>query len=373
MARPLAARLAESDRLRTVLERLDDDELLALTPPSEKGKGRTAWGRSGTIEVDGAAAFLKRLPLTADEQARRRATSNGYRIPTFYSYGVGSAGFGAPREAELHRRTTEWVRNGDAAGFPLLHHERVMPRSADGDAEVISPEYLRSWNRSVAIKRYLADRIATTTELWLVLEHVPGVAEPWLQDHQADVDRLLAEVFATTTFLRAQDVVHFDAHLWNVVVDTTGSPLLTDFGLAMAGAFDLTPTERAFLAAHTTYDEALAVACVGILLRERLSTRSEQAIGSVLAAVAERGHPPEQPAGIVRTLVEHVDQLAGPDLLDLDPAIVAAVHRYEAPIKTMNVFLEELRADRSKRVPFDDATMRRQLLDAGVPLTVGHP
>lgn len=367
MARSLIDRIAESDRLRGVLERLGDDELLGLAPV-EAEQGWRAWGRSGPIEVDGTAAFLKRVPLTALEQSRRRPTSNGYRIPTFYSYGVGSAGFGAPREAALHRLTTEWVRTGATPGFPLLHHERVLPRSPDGGGRPTSPQYLRSWNRSRAIEHYLADRIASTTDLWLVLEHIPGVAEPWLQDHPADVDRVLAELFATTTFLRTNDVVHFDAHLWNVVIDPTGSPLLTDFGLALAGAFDLTPTEHAFLARHTSYDEALAVAGLGLVLRERLSTRSEAAVSRVLTAVGDRGHTPEAPAGIVRTLVEHVDELAAGDLLDLDPTLVAAVHRYAAPIVTMNVFLAELRADGSKRVPFDDATLRRQLLDAGVPL-----
>src|SRR4051812_17583845 len=75
-------------------------------------------------ESDGVPVFLKRLPLTDVEVEHPGSTRNWFKLPTYYSYGVGSAGFGSWREVVAHRVTT------GVPGFPELLHDRVMPRTA---------------------------------------------------------------------------------------------------------------------------------------------------------------------------------------------------------------------------------------------------
>lgn len=76
--------------------------------------------------------FVKRIPLTDVEHRRWFSTRNHFRMPTFYNYGVGSAGFGAWRELVAHIKTTNWVLEGACPNFPLLLHWRLLSRKDDG-------------------------------------------------------------------------------------------------------------------------------------------------------------------------------------------------------------------------------------------------
>ena len=85
----------DSEALRDRLRAMSDEELLASatagTPP-------TGLGATSTFSLGVDKVFVKRLPLTDIEAAHPYSTRNHFELPTFYSYGVGSAGFGAWRE-----------------------------------------------------------------------------------------------------------------------------------------------------------------------------------------------------------------------------------------------------------------------------------
>ena len=59
------------------------------------------------------------------------STKNLYDLPTYYQYGVGSAGFGVFRELVANIKTTNWVLQGAIANFPLLYHARIIPFSGE--------------------------------------------------------------------------------------------------------------------------------------------------------------------------------------------------------------------------------------------------
>lgn len=69
--------------------------------------------------------FVKRIPLTDLGHENPFSARNLYSLPTFYNYGVGSAGFGAFRELFAHAKTTNWVLAGEIETFPLLSHYRI--------------------------------------------------------------------------------------------------------------------------------------------------------------------------------------------------------------------------------------------------------
>ncbi len=59
---------------------------------------------------------------------------------------------------------------------------------------------------------------------------------------------------AITTYMKSQDLVHFDAHFENILTD--GELLyFSDFGLSLSSKFDLTTEEVEFLNQHKNYDQ----------------------------------------------------------------------------------------------------------------------
>ncbi|PSL00079.1 hypothetical protein CLV63_102205 [Murinocardiopsis flavida] len=140
------ARLADYATAAASLAPLSDRRLRALVDgaaPVGSGIG----GSTAELTVDGVRVFVKKVPLTDLERRPEnvRSTANLFGLPTYYQYGVGSAGFGAWRELAAHAMTTAWVLADAYPGFPLMYHWRVLPDSpaaARGDfadtAETVS-------------------------------------------------------------------------------------------------------------------------------------------------------------------------------------------------------------------------------------------
>ena len=345
---------------------LDDGAMDALAGPS----GPAGWGASGAVTVDagqgGGQVFVKRLPLTALESAHRHSTKNRHRLPAFYSYGVGSAGFGAHRELAAHVKTTGWVLADEIDTFPLLLHARVLPRrprpkhggGAD-DSWLNGPDYVRYWNGSKRIGDFIAARAASTEDVCLVLEHVPHALRGWLLDHQAAAPSLLGQLCDTLTFLHGRGVLHLDAHFGNTVTD--GDRVrLTDFGLVLDEAFELSAAERAFFESHQHYDFGEAIANLGSLLVGLMDRRDDAAKAAIAEAASIR------PGGKrAAALTTRVRQLVDAGLLDVDPVLVELIERYRDVIVFMWTFFDALQANPRKDTPFDDARLARLLDEAG--------
>lgn len=318
--------------LRERLAAMPDQELLACVPHRSTDQG---WGAAGTMTVHGEQVFLKRLPLSELEHAHPRSTRNRFRLPTWYSYGVGSAGFTSWRELAAHEATS------DLAGFPTLLHSRVLPRTAPSrDLPFTDEQYVAYRNGNAAIGRFMAARHEAAHEIWIVLDHQALTAQPWLRDHPDACEDVLAQVFASIDRLQEAGIVHFDAHLNNVVGDGTAWHL-TDFGLAMSTHFELSVAERRFLERHRSYDKALALVSLGYVLAAVIGGSSYHDMARDLASLDDL------PASVA-------------------PELVAALRRYRAVILYMADVLARLQRP-TKRSTYDDAVVRDLLRSAGVP------
>ena len=339
-----------------------DDELQAAvgTGPSSVRRG---WGISQATQIAGLAVFIKRIPLTEVEH-RRMTTRNTFRLPDYYHYGVGSAGFGVCRELATHRRTTEWVLNGEIESFPLLYHARVMPRAEQcDDPRFKLDEYVARWNGSKAVANYITARARARHDVWLILEHFPHTLGSWLPDNQGATARVVDQLRRAAVFLRSKGIVHFDAHLWNVVGDGE-DVYLTDFGLALDSHFDLTDRERAFLVRHWHYDEGEAIASVGLLLLDMLRALAPEERARVEGKCGMA--PGAGTHAMAAALLAHVEELHADGDLPLEPAFVETVTRYRAVILFMSSFLSELQGNRRKNTRFDDDGLRRLLAAAAL-------
>jgi hypothetical protein len=308
-----AARLLAYRTASTRLSLLSDRQLgeaVAAADPLGFGIG----GRSAELDIDGTRVFVKRIPLTDVEtrSENARSTANLFGLPTFYQYGVGSAGFGAWRELAVHTMTTNWVLGNQYAGFPLMYHWRVLP---DSPPEGFADEFgsidgaVAYWEGSPAVRERLEAIGRSSSSLVLFLEHVPQTLARWLSGHRDAarksgdgspypwVEEALARGAA---FMSSQGLVHFDAHFANILTD--GQLLyFADFGLALSSDFELSEAEAKFLSNHLAYDRYYSTSH---LLRHHLpdGTRGEMAHDEFLREwIAGRrpDHVPPEIAAII--------------------------------------------------------------------------
>jgi hypothetical protein len=321
-----------SDALRDCLRAMADQELLVSVTA---GTAPTGWGASTTSSIGLEKVFVKRLPLTDIETAHPYSTRNHFELPTFYSYGVGSAGFGAWRELAA-LQAMSGVR-----GFPVHLHHRVMPRSSAPQSLPWSEtEYVDYWGGSPAVGRYLRARNSATQELWIVLEHAGSRADLWLAQNPKGVNEVLGQVFAAIAELRTRHVVHFDAHMGNIVTDGDNCRLV-DFGLAMSADMELSSNEQKFLGGHDHYDYGVVLAHLGMMLAVTLG---------------------EEPSS--QMLRHHLDEL---ETLNgrCPPALLGALDRYRHPVQYMAHFFERIRQP-DKHSTYNDQVFAELLLECGV-------
>lgn len=350
MAAALAGRLSAHDRLRDRLTSCSDDalaELVMATP------ARHSWAATHIVELDGHEVFVKRLPLTDREMASGPTTTNVFGLPVFYSYGVGSAGFGAWRELAAHRQASDLVVSGDSSGFPLLHHHRVMPRP-EAPPPFWKPiaDYQAEWGGSPAVGRMVEERQAASHELWLVAERLPGRVARWFDAHPDRAADVVDGLRAAAGALNAAGTVHFDAHHGNALTD--GSAFyLSDFGLALSESFELDAEERAFLRDHSTYDHALVIYSLpgpAHMAYRALGQEERQRADALMGTTDGR------PA----VLLDHLEALVEADLVALPPAYISALAQHRELIEHMDAFFSAIRRP-DKEARYDDATFRRLL------------
>jgi hypothetical protein len=243
-------------RMQTLLSGLDDTELAALLrTASDVGTG--IGGRTLRLVVDGTTVFVKAVSLTALETRadNLRSTANLFGLPTYCQYNVGSPGINAWRELEALERTTRWVLDGDAAGFPLLYHWRLLP----GDPPPPEPEHsdldeaVAYWHGAEGVARRLTAIRASTSALLLFLEHQPHRLDTWLRDRLdtggTDAAEAMAMIddtlLAPVAWMNSQGLFHFDTHLADLLTDGR-QVLVTELtGLTDPGARDAYIAEHA--------------------------------------------------------------------------------------------------------------------------------
>ncbi|MEV0828566.1 protein kinase family protein [Nonomuraea rubra] len=332
-------RLSAYEAVSTALAMLSDRQVAGLVAGAEP-LGAGIGGRSAELEVAGARVFVKRVPLT-DLECRPehvRSTANVFGLPTFYQYGVGSAGFGAWRELAAHVMTTNWVLTGAFAGFPILCHWRVIP---DAAPEGFADEFggidgaVAHWEGSAAVRGRLEAIAASSRSVVLFLEHLPGTLASWLSEHREGVPYAWAEqaLARGTGFLSSQGFVHFDAHFMNLLTD--GREIyFADLGLALSRRFTLSAEESRFLDDHLSYDRYYTTSH---LLRHHL------------------------PGG-TRDRREHIrflrEWLAGGRRDQLPEALAGLVDRHAATALVFAEFAERLVGE-SRRTPFPRAELER--------------
>lgn len=343
-----AERLARYEIVRGQLSSTSDrrlTQIMAAATPRGAGVG----GRSAELNLGDIRVFVKRVPLTDMELqlVLEQSTANIFELPTFYQYGLGSAGFGAWRELAAHTITTDWVLGNEYSGFPLMYHWRVLPDTApEGFADEFGglEGAVAHWDNSPAVRHRVEAIGQSSSSLLLFLEHVPHTLADWLHTRRDNtgVYPWAAQALAHgAAFMSSRGFVHFDAHFANILTDGR-LVYFADMGLALSSEFDLSAEETDFLARHRAYDHC----CTANHLLDHYLTikmRDKEEYEAFLH-----------------------DWLAGRKPADIPPELAAILDQYARPAAILNDFHRSLLIE-SKQTPFPNRAIEQALVSGQPP------
>jgi hypothetical protein len=361
MANQMQARRELYFQLSSAIAQMDNEQLRACFAEGEVDPG---WGRNHIIEVEGAKVFVKRIPVTDLEYANQFSTRNLYNLPVYYNYGVGSAGFGIFRELVTHIKTTNWVLAGAIENFPLLYHYRIIPATGKHGGVNLEEHqgYVTYWNNSEAISQFILDRVNANHEALLFLEYIPFTLETWLLDHCDKLEMIIADMRATIAFLRANDIIHFDAHWDNILTDGTHA-YLSDFGLTLDQSFALSEAEAQFFEQNRNYDAGEFLSGLGfhlITLYDKLTDENRRSIRQRYDLADDIKNAELQPI-----LLDNIEEMAEKGFIPLTQYYLDLVVKYREIIRLMRQFYVTMRRNHKKDTLFDHKKLTRLLQETG--------
>jgi hypothetical protein len=348
-------------KLSSQIAGLDNAQLHSLFDNSE---ANTGWGINHTITIGEFKVFVKRIPVTNIEFDNLFSTKNLYNLPTYFNYGVGSAGLGVSRELVTHIKTTNWVLEGAIANFPLMYHYRIIPFS--GQHAVVDVErhkhYIEYWGNNANIGNYILDRANANYELVLFLEYIPHVLITWLQENPEKLQQPLDDLRGTIAFLRANKIIHFDAHFRNILTDGDRT-YLTDFGLVLDKSFTLTKDEASFFEQHEFYDCGEVLGNLGHLIRSPYDSLSENERHRIMEKYGIKAGLKLYEQGSI--LLDNIEQIQAEGDMNLDEFYVTSIVKYRSIIALMQNFFADLRENNKKDTKLPHAKLRLLLEETG--------
>jgi hypothetical protein len=345
--------------LSTQIAKIDNEKLRFLLEKSESNHG---WGLNQTVLIGKSKVFVKRIPVTDLEYINMFSTKNLYDLPTYYNYGVGSAGFGAFRELLTHIKTTNWVLSEQIKNFPLMYHYRIVPKSQNSEDFDFQKhdDYVKYWNDSKNIGKYMLERANAQFELVLFLEHIPFTFASWISENPQKIPKMLGSLKLTTDFLRKNKIIHFDAHFYNIVTDGK-QVYLTDFGLVLDKNFMLSKEEKMFFDQHVYYDYGEILANVGYMIfeiYEKISSDNKKII-------EEKYGIKEDKSNLLLNVIQDIEKIHTDNIFKLDKNYVSTFLKYCLIIKLMDEFYKNMRENHLKNTQLPFGKLRKLLRETG--------
>jgi hypothetical protein len=356
----VSTRQARYFTLSSEIAHLDNAQLRSLFDATETRRG---WGKNHVLDIGRSKVFVKRLPLTDLEYDNLFSTRNIYELPTYYNYGVGSAGFGVFRELLAHIKTTNWVLEGEIANFPMLYHYRIIPFSGERsevDTERLR-EYVEYWNSNENVGRRMLGRLTAKHELALFLEYMPYEIEPWLLENPHKINHVLDDLRTAVTFLRKNGIVHFDVNFDNIISDGEHA-YLTDFGLVLDKRFTLTADEALFLKQNTYYDYGSLLGSVDLLLYTTYKSLPDDQKRKIMEkySIPDGLHVGSQTS----ILLSNIEQVLADDI-KIDGTYAATLIKYHSIVKLFLDFYVSMRESNKKDTKFPYTKLARLLKKTG--------
>ncbi len=239
---------------------------------------------------------------------------------------------------------------GRKVALKLLHHRFAQDpdfverfrREAQAAAGLQHPNVVSVYDRGTFDDTY-----------YIAMEYLPGRSLKQIIRQEAPLDPLRAiditiQILKAARFAHRRGVIHRDLKPHNVIVDDSGHAKVTDFGIARAGASDMTETgsimgTAQYLSPEQAQGHAVNAGSdlysVGVVLYEMLTGRvpfdAESAVSIALKHVSEAPTPPSQinpniPPELEQTVLWVLNKNASDRPADADQLITVLEHCREA-------------------------------------------
>jgi eukaryotic-like serine/threonine-protein kinase len=239
---------------------------------------------------------------------------------------------------------------GRKVALKLLHHRFAQ-----------DPDFVERFRREAQAAAGLQhpnvvsvyDRGSFDDTYYIAMEYLPGRSLKQLIRDEAPLDSLRAiditiQILKAARFAHRRGVIHRDLKPHNVIVDDSGHAKVTDFGIARAGASDMTETgsimgTAQYLSPEQAQGRAVNAASdlysVGVVLYEMLTGRvpfdADSAVSIALKHVSEAPPPPSQfnpniPPELEQTVLWVLNKNPADRPTDADQLITVLEHCREA-------------------------------------------
>ena len=350
--------------LSSQIAQFDNTQLYSLLNDNQADKSSLGWGINNTISFGKHKVFVKSIPITDTEYNNMFSTRNLYNLPTQYSYGIGSMGFGSFRELITYIKTTNWVLEDAITTFPLMYHYRIVPfvshQKTIDKAQLKS--YVDYWGGNKNVENYFIDRAKANYELVLFLEHIPYTLEAWLKENLDQLEQPLNDLRKTINFLRKQEIIHFDAHFRNILTD--GDQIyLTDFGLALDKSFALTQQEKYFFEQNIFYDYGEVLRNVSHIIQWSYDLCSESDKHKILEKYEiKEGLKPHEIRSI---LLDNIEDIHSSRIIKLDNFFTDSIVKYRSIIALMQDFFCDMCNNNKKDTKLHHAKLQQLIEETG--------
>src|ERR1700742_53390 len=239
---------------------------------------------------------------------------------------------------------------GRKVALKLLHHRFAQDpdfverfrREAQAAAGLQHPNVVSVYDRGTFDDTY-----------YIAMRYLPGRSLKQIIRQEAPMDPLRAiditiQILKAARFAHRRGVIHRDLKPHNVIVDDSGHAKVTDFGIARAGASDMTETgsimgTAQYLSPEQAQGRAVNAASdlysIGVVLYEMLTGRvpfdAASAVSIALKHVSEAPTPPSQinpeiPPELEQTVLWVLNKNASDRPADADQLITVLEHCREA-------------------------------------------
>jgi hypothetical protein len=155
----------------------------------------------------------------------------------------------------MHIKTTNYVLNGECENFPLLYHYRIIEtKPTKINFNIYDYKY---WNSNNNLKEYINAKSKSKYKILLFIEYFPKVVQNWMLENKNNINSFYKQSLNIINFLNLKNIIHFDTHNRNFVVDSNNTIYLTDYGLVLDTDFNLSKKELLFYNKNKYYDYGL--------------------------------------------------------------------------------------------------------------------